>query len=198
MGPGAVGAPSKIGAGLLICCEGACLLLRRSEDSGNPGTWGLPGGNADAADGGQLLTTAMREAREELGELPPGLEVLGSVLTRRGKSLQKHYTVFVASIPGAARAAYRPTLNDEHTEWRWLDLRHAAALAAAPGAPAHCPTGPGFLGDPDDDEAAAAAAGPPTGNMVLHPVVRVMFGGAHAEALGSMLPSVGAKPGAEQ
>ncbi|GIL65693.1 hypothetical protein Vafri_19373 [Volvox africanus] len=78
-----VGAPTKVGAGLLICCEGACLLLRRSETSGNPGTWGLPGGNADPEDAGQLLNTAMRESREELGELPPGMSVLGSVLTRQ-------------------------------------------------------------------------------------------------------------------
>lgn len=63
-------------------CEGSCLLLRRSESSGNGGTWGLPGGNADAADAGDLLGTALREAREELGELPQGLQVLGQVLTR--------------------------------------------------------------------------------------------------------------------
>ncbi|EFJ50326.1 hypothetical protein VOLCADRAFT_120630 [Volvox carteri f. nagariensis] len=138
----------------------------------------------------------MREAREELGEIPTEMDVLGSILTRRGKSLQKHYTVFVASIPGATRASYQPTLNPEHTEWRWLDLRHAAVLAAAPGAPPHIPIGPGFPpGDHDDDdhddEAAAAAAGPPPGDMVLHPVVRVLFGGAHVAALRRMLQPVG-------
>ncbi|GIM15874.1 hypothetical protein Vretimale_18556 [Volvox reticuliferus] len=113
---------------------------------------------------------------------------------RRGKSLQKHYTVFLVSVPGADRAAYRPALNGEHTEWRWLDLRHAAVLAAAPGALVHNPSGPGFLGDPDDDEAAAAAAGPAPCDMVLHPVVRVLFSGTHVEALRAMLPRVGAVP----
>ncbi|KAG2424215.1 hypothetical protein HXX76_014746 [Chlamydomonas incerta] len=230
-------APTKVGAGLLICCEGSCLLLRRSEASGNPGTWGLPGGNADAADAGDLLDTAMREAREELGQLPAGLQVLGQVLTRRGKALQKRYTVFVAAIPGSSRAGYSPQLNDEHTDWRWTDLAHAAALAggthpllhaanaaaaaaasaaaeaAEPGAdngaapePHHGHHGHGHAhGSPADAMAAeltagaVAAAGPPPADMVLHPVVRILFGGGHAEALAAMLPpSVGSPVKAAQ
>ncbi len=133
------------------------------------------------------LTFALSRARNRT--VPPLSLSLSTCLSpcRRGKALQKHYTVILATIPGADRAAYRPRLNDEHTEWRWLDLRHAAALAAAPGAAPHQPTGRGFLGDPDDDGAVAAAAGPPQAGMLLHPVVRVLFGGAHAEALGRML-----------
>lgn len=42
----------------------------------------MPGGNADSADAGLLQETAMREAVEELGELPSELQVLGSVLTK--------------------------------------------------------------------------------------------------------------------
>ncbi|KAG2430314.1 hypothetical protein HYH02_013791 [Chlamydomonas schloesseri] len=244
------GSPTKVGAGLLICCEGSCLLLRRSESSGNPGSWGLPGGNADEADRGDLLGTAMREAREEVGQLPEGLHVLGQVLTRRGKALQKHYTVFVASIPGSSRARYAPQLNDEHTDWRWVDLAHVAALAG--GVHPHAHLLPAAAAQQDDGEAsaggggdggapgssnnnsngaapdphqhhghhhhhhhshshghghgshgdggvaaelaagAAAAAGPPPGGMTLHPVVRILFGGAHTEALAAMLPpSVG-------
>ena len=48
------------------------------------------------------------------------------VLTKRGKRLQKHYTVFVCAVPLAARDAYKPTLNAEHSQWRWTaaaDLR---------------------------------------------------------------------------
>lgn len=48
------------------------------------------------------------------------------VLTKRGKRLQKHYTVFVCAVPRAARDAYKPTLNAEHSQWRWtaaVDLR---------------------------------------------------------------------------
>ncbi|PNH11842.1 hypothetical protein TSOC_001275, partial [Tetrabaena socialis] len=149
-------------------CDGAALLLKRSAASGNPGSWGLPGGNADEVDGGKLLETAEREAREEVGALPSGLHVAGSVLTRRGKALQKHYTVFIAHAPSAARAAYLPTLNEEHTEWRWVDMAHVAALA-------HAPKPKALVGDA------------PAADMVLHPVVRALFGAEHAGVLPALL-----------
>jgi 8-oxo-dGTP pyrophosphatase MutT (NUDIX family) len=56
------------------------LLLQRSPLSGNPGTWGLPGGNADATDT-CLLHTARREAEEEMGAVPE-FEVLFELLTK--------------------------------------------------------------------------------------------------------------------
>jgi ADP-ribose pyrophosphatase YjhB (NUDIX family) len=40
------------------------VLLRNSDHNKN--TWGLPGGNAEEGDGGDLLATAEREAREEM------------------------------------------------------------------------------------------------------------------------------------
>ncbi|KAG2496564.1 hypothetical protein HYH03_005386 [Edaphochlamys debaryana] len=189
-------APSKVGAGLLICCEGACLVLKRSEASGNPGSWGLPGGNADPEDAGDLLKTALREAGEEIGALPEGLQVRGSILTRRGKALQKRYTIFICTIPPPSRAAYQPTLNDEHTDWRWLDVNHAWALAR-PHAVAHEPGAHDkpLMGASAQEEAAAAAAaaaGPPPSDMALHPVVRILFGGANVAELQSMLPPPGA------
>lgn len=117
--------PEKVGAGLLICDAGHVLLLKRSAASGNPGKWGLPGGNADAADGADLLETAMREASEEIGQVPAGLTFHATLLTRRGKRQQKHYTVYVASIDRAAAGSpaplsYQPQLNEEHTEYRWI------------------------------------------------------------------------------
>jgi hypothetical protein len=89
-------------------------------------------------------------------------------------------------------------------------LAHAAALAGgvhphlahllhAPAAPEAGGGGGGGGGEAADGAVAAelaagaaAAAGPPPGDMALHPVVRILFGGAHTEALGAMLPpSVG-------
>jgi hypothetical protein len=43
------------------------------------------------------------------------------VLTRRGKRLQKYYTVFVCKIIGD-RDAYIPTLNKEHSQWKWIPI----------------------------------------------------------------------------
>lgn len=73
----------RVGPALCSCGDEA-LFLRRSAQCGNPGTWGLPGGNADDEDRGQLLATALREAGEEVGGLPEGLQVAGQVLTRWG------------------------------------------------------------------------------------------------------------------
>lgn len=52
------------------------MLLRNSKHNNN--TWGLPGGNADREDGGDLLQTAVREAIEEMTTLPE-YEVVGKV-----------------------------------------------------------------------------------------------------------------------
>jgi ADP-ribose pyrophosphatase YjhB (NUDIX family) len=56
------------------------LLLRRASKH-NDNTWGLPGGNAEGADGGSLLATATREAREEMGGVPP-FTVAAQLFTR--------------------------------------------------------------------------------------------------------------------
>lgn len=107
---------------LYICrCQGDCLLLRRAPTSGNPNSLGLPGGNADPEDNGDLLVTAIREATEEMGAPPPHT-VLHSFLTRRGKRLQKHYTVFLAEVTPDTKSAWQPQLNDEHAAWEWVPL----------------------------------------------------------------------------
>ena len=71
--------PEKVGAGILFQHNGEVLLLKRCSKH-NDKTWGLPGGNREAADV-DLLATARREAEEELGHLPPCV-IQGQVLTR--------------------------------------------------------------------------------------------------------------------
>ncbi len=59
----------KVGAGFLFVSQPSrqVLLLRRvSNNNGNK--WGLPGGNVEPQDGGNLMATATREGIEELGE----------------------------------------------------------------------------------------------------------------------------------
>jgi len=113
----------KLGAGLLVTLKvndttHVLLLLRRSKHNDN--TWGLPGGNVDPEDT-SLRAAAEREAHEELGHLPEGIQVLGEVVTRRGKHNSKYYTVIVARAPAEQRQLYTPELNlEEHREWRWI------------------------------------------------------------------------------
>eukprot|EP00878_Enallax_costatus_P006097 GHUV01006393.1.p1 GENE.GHUV01006393.1~~GHUV01006393.1.p1 ORF type:complete len:180 (+),score=40.05 GHUV01006393.1:209-748(+) len=109
--------PEKIGAGLLLCCNGQVLLLKRHSKH-NDQTWALPGGNVEASDD-SLLSTATREAFEELGSVPP-FEVRAQILTKRGENDQKHYTVFVADVQPSVQLQFKPELNAEHSEWRWV------------------------------------------------------------------------------
>lgn len=118
--------PEKIGAGLLFCCNGDILLLRRSQDSGHPNTLGLPGGNRDEGEPlDDLIVTATREATEEMGTLPE-FSLRGSLITKRGKRLQKHYSVFIVEISIDVKNTWRPILNKEHTMYIWIPLDEAA------------------------------------------------------------------------
>eukprot|EP00884_Botryococcus_braunii_P019837 jgi/Botrbrau1/6537/Bobra.40_2s0009.2 len=115
----------KRGAGLLLVSDKrVLLLLRRSAHNDN--TWGLPGGNAEPQDT-SLQATALREATEELGAVPPHT-IRGSILTKRGKFNNKQYTVFLAEVSPSQAAGYNPVLNEEHREWRWFPAAKAAAL----------------------------------------------------------------------
>jgi 8-oxo-dGTP diphosphatase len=57
----------KRGAGILLAAQktGRVLLLLRSEECNEPGTWGLPGGKIDAHENAR--TAAIRELEEEAG-----------------------------------------------------------------------------------------------------------------------------------
>ncbi|KAL4458616.1 hypothetical protein ABPG75_013481 [Micractinium tetrahymenae] len=143
----------KLGAGLLLTCDGEVLLLRRAGKH-NFGTWGLPGGNADPGDA-DLLATARREAEEEMGPGVPPFEVLTQVLTTRGKRGQKHYTVFVARIGPEDRASWQPQLNEEHSDWRWF--RVAELQAANP--PLHPVVALALQASPHREAVLAAIAG---------------------------------------
>lgn len=129
--PAASPPASKVGAGLLIVRRGPdgrnetreALLLKRSMSSGNPGTWGLPGGNRDAGET-DLWETAMREAGEEMGGVEEAWFLrLATVLTRRGKREKKEYTVYVVEMEAGVASGWVPGLNEEHTAWRWVGLR---------------------------------------------------------------------------
>ena len=110
-------------------CNGQALLLRRSPTSGNPNTLGLPGGNQDAQDNADLMQTAIREAIEEMGSPLPQFSVVKSFLIKRGKRLQKHFTVFLAMVTPEAKEAWGgPHALDvtEHTGYAWVSVEELA------------------------------------------------------------------------
>lgn len=49
--------------------------------------------------------------------------LVAQVLTKRGKKLQKHYTVYLCEVTPEARAAYEPRLNEEHSKWAWYSTK---------------------------------------------------------------------------
>ncbi|KAL6768337.1 hypothetical protein F751_6547 [Auxenochlorella protothecoides] len=110
----------KQGAGLLFTSEQHVLLLKRANTKHNLGAWGLPGGNVEAGDE-SLLATAVREAVEEVGVLPP-FTISGEIKTARGKRGQKHFTVFIATLLPEDRQAWTPVLNHEHSEFQWYPV----------------------------------------------------------------------------
>jgi len=76
------------------------VLLRNSKHNHN--TWGLPGGNADREDGGDLRQTAVREAREEM-EVLPEYDVVGQA--RHSACLPARPSALRAYSCGARRSA---------------------------------------------------------------------------------------------
>ncbi len=117
---------SKIGAGFFTVSDGEVLLLLRGEDSGNPFTWGIPGGNLEENE--EAIEGALREAREELGQDMPNYTVKGEIRTIRGKRLDKLFTVFVVEISPEDKKNFVPILNDEHVEYRWFSLGNISSV----------------------------------------------------------------------
>ena len=109
--------------------ETEVLLMRRAERAGDrwSGQIGLPGGHAEPADQ-DLLATARREAREEVGvDLGRDARLLGhlpAVQARaRGQVLQMWITPFVFAL----ETSVEPTLSVEATEVFWFPLVRARA-----------------------------------------------------------------------
>lgn len=104
-------------AGLIVVSGRRVLLLKRSRRSHNPLKWGLPGGRLDR--GETPYEAALREAREEVGPLPDLLP-FGSLAVQRGA---RRYEVFACHAARDAQSAWRPRLDHEHEDYRWVKLR---------------------------------------------------------------------------
>jgi 8-oxo-dGTP diphosphatase len=72
------------------------MLQKRSQFAHEGGTWSCAGGALDA--GEEPLAGALREASEEVGEIPDGINVLGSTVFAPADDWS--YTTFVVEVPG--------------------------------------------------------------------------------------------------
>lgn len=103
---------SAAGALIVACSTGRVLLLLRSEDVVEPGTWGLPAGKIEP--GEKPIDGAVRELREET-------RFHGSILMVTSFVYREDDFTFHNFI-ALVKDEFTPKLNWENDEAGWFDL----------------------------------------------------------------------------
>lgn len=98
------------GAVLLAKDTGRLLVLRRSANVEEPGTWGTAGGAIDSREDPEKA--ARREIREELG-YEGGIKLYPAYVFQRGTF---RYYNFIGVVP----EEFKPKLNWENDRYRWV------------------------------------------------------------------------------
>lgn len=109
--------------------EAEVLLLRRAEREGDrwSGQIGLPGGHADGADR-DLLATALRETREEVGlDLAREAELVGQLHPVQAKARGVLLSMWITPFVFCSRAELVPSPGPEAVEVFWFPLARARA-----------------------------------------------------------------------
>lgn len=110
-------------AGILIQCQDKVLLLKRSYDSSQPGTWGIVGGKI--GEGETPLAAARRECQEEIGISPPeNLEILSRRIKADPENIDTNFgpTVDYTCFLWEVDEEFIPTLNSEHLAHHWAPI----------------------------------------------------------------------------
>jgi len=132
----------KAGSGMLYVCleDQTALLLLRSQDVENPGTWGIPGGAVAGTEGhhsnqeedvpeithDQSRSSAEREAEEELGTHVTSVKDLGMTTFRSGSF--QYLTYIVAISPQEKqRLESSVVLNWENDDCGWFPINQLPA-----------------------------------------------------------------------
>lgn len=113
-----------------ILRDGRVLVVRRANAPAS-GLFSLPGGVVEA--GETLHEAVKREVMEEtsLAIEPVALAGYREVVARDGDDKVEHHFVI---LPFAARwISGEPRLNEELSEWRWVDPAEIAGLPTTPG-----------------------------------------------------------------
>lgn len=113
-----------------ILRDGKVLVVRRARAPAN-GVFSLPGGVVEA--GETLAEAVRREIAEETALVIDPVTLAGyrEVVARDGDNrVERHFVI----LPFAARwVAGEPTLNEELSEFRWIDPADVAGLPTTPG-----------------------------------------------------------------
>lgn len=122
------------GAGIMFMCseDDTILLLKRAGWVAQGGTWGVAGGAVEdgwvstpivepITDRAVFVSTALREAEEECGSLPPGFSMSNVVNETTFEDQGFRYVTFVADIAVEQKEAWDLVSNDgETSEFRWF------------------------------------------------------------------------------
>ena len=110
------------GAGIFFICteDNTALLIRRSQEVSEPGTWGISGGKVEQGEG--FARGAVRETIEELGSIPRGRIV--EVLENAAEGWK--YMIFVADISWKQKKLWtaKIKLNYENDAIKWFRLNN--------------------------------------------------------------------------
>ena len=107
-----------MGAGVMLVCRHKTLILKRANYKGDKwsGYWNFPGGQGEPNE--SPYETALRETYEETEISSDQYRVVDHVEDR-------YYTMFI----GLCKEELVPTLDHEHTEWRWVSIDTIPRLA---------------------------------------------------------------------
>jgi ADP-ribose pyrophosphatase YjhB (NUDIX family) len=113
-----------------ILRDGKVLVVRRARAPAN-GLFSLPGGVVET--GETLLEAVAREIMEETAMTIEPVSLAGfreTIVRDANDKVERHFVI----LPFAARwLAGEPVLNEELSEWRWVEPAEVAALPTTPG-----------------------------------------------------------------
>ncbi len=117
-----------------IGCNQKILFLKRNDRKTAVSTWCTPGGKLEQNE--TPLQAAIREVKEETGILlrPEKTKLMKIIFVRISK-LRQDYTLYLfkAVLPKAQPSDYPVVLNQEHTDYLWVDPEEAKKLNLVPG-----------------------------------------------------------------
>lgn len=124
---------------VVVCfieCRRAFLFLKRSDLEEYPGSWCAPGGKVEP--GEDPLSAAHRELLEETGLKVQDLRFVKKVFVQYCSKEAKGYDLYV--FHASLNDLITPTLNHEHTDYRWMEVEEAKTYPLISGDPSHLDT----------------------------------------------------------